>query len=220
METTVVFWVAKLKDSECILLARLSKIIAICYDFRSMDDGNKFNIGELIRKPVVIIIGVVLVLIILGMLLFGGSEETNPRAVELKNLINRHSATIDVADKYGKDVRSANLRSNLSQVNIILTANKSEIEEYYKEAFKSVKNVKATFAEKPAKELTEKLDEGIVDNNLDKVLQKVVNDELVEINSEMQEVRKNNSDKKKLIVLMDRLRLNVNDLLGKVNQPL
>lgn len=192
----------------------------VCYDFREMDDGNKFNLKDLIKKPAVIVGGVVVVLILLGTLIFGGGESVDPRAVEIKNLSNRHAAVIEVIDKYGKDVRSANLRSNLAQASIILTANKSEVDEYYKSSFAKLKEVKATFKEKPSEKIVAKLEDGIVDNNLDKVLQATVVGELEEISRQIVEVRQNNSEKKKLGALMDKLGVNIQTLRERVGQPL
>ncbi len=186
-----------------------------------MDNANKLNLQELIKKPAVMIGGAVVIVVVLLMLIFGrGGAVSDPKATELKNLSNRHGSTIKIIDKYAKEARSANLRSNLAQANIILTANKSEIDEYYKEAFSKLKDVKATFKEEPRESLTVKLEEGIVSNNLDKVLQSAVIGELEDIGSAMQSVKKNNPEKKKLDALMDKLNINIQTIIDRVNEPL
>lgn len=185
-----------------------------------MDNANKIDLRELIRKPAVMIGGAVLFLIIMATLIFGRGEAVDNKAVEVKNLVNMHGATIEVIEKYSKNVRSANLKANLSEANIILTANKSEIEDYYKEYFKNSKNVVATFKEKPKKEITDKLEEGIVSNNLDRVLQEVTNDQLDGIIEKLQAAKSNNPEKKKLGVMVDKLKINVQTILVKINEPL
>ena len=185
-----------------------------------MNSSNKFNIAEFIKKPQVIIGGVVLLLIIVLMLVFGRGGGQDPTALSIKNLSNRHAATIEFIDKYSNDVRSANLISNASQVTIILTADKSEIDDYYSEVYKGTKPIKATFKAKPRAEIIKKLDESSILNNLDSDLQKTIESELLAIQSDMQKIKKNNPDKKKLNTLMDKLILNTQTMRTRVGEPL
>ncbi len=184
------------------------------------NNDQKIDINELIRKPKVQIgAGVLLVMIIL-VAVFGRSEGQDPIALSIKNLTNRHEATVDLIDEYSKTVRSANLRSNLSQASIILTADKAEIDVYYKEAFKGAKPVKGATSVKIKKELKASLDESVILNNLDVDLQKAVSAELVGIKNDVAKVRAANPDKKKLQTLMDKVTLNTDTVIGRVEEPL
>jgi hypothetical protein len=186
----------------------------------NIQNNQKVDIAELIKKPKVQIgAGVLLVMIIL-VAVFGRSEGQDPIAVSIKNLGNRHSATIEMIDEYSKTIRSANLRSNLSQTSIILTADKAEIDAYYKEAFKGAKPVKASTSAKMKKDLKESLDQSAILNNLDADLQKAVRDELVGIKSDTAKVRAANPDKKKLQTLMDKITLNTDTVIGRIEEPL
>lgn len=185
-----------------------------------MDSSNKFDIKQFIKKPQVMIAGVVLVIIMVLIGIFGRGGGQDPVAVSIRNLSNRHAATIDLVENYINDVRSANYRSNSSQVTIILTADKSEIDDYYKEAFKGQKAVKTTFSSKLRKDLETELDKSLVLNNLDSDLQKAVAKELTSILQEAEKMRKANTDKKKMVALMDKVILNTQSMIQRNNEPL
>lgn len=185
-----------------------------------MNSSNKFNIAEFIKNPKVIIGAVVLMVIMVLVILFGGGDGQDPTMLSMKNLSNRHGATVEFIDKYSKNIRSANLTANTSQVTIILTADKSEIDEYYAEVYKGMKPVKATFKAKPRAEITEKLDKSVILNNLDSDLQETIKSELLAIQSDMQKIKKNNPDKKRLTALIDKLILNTQTMVTRVSQPL
>ncbi len=185
-----------------------------------MNSSSKFDIAEFIKKPKVIIAGVVLVVIVILVLLLGGSDGQDPTMLSMKNLSNRHEATVEFIDKYSKNIRSANLTSNSSQVTIILTADKSEIDDYYAEVYKGMKPVKATFKAKTRAEIKDKLDKSVILNNLDSDLQETIKSELLAIQSDMQKIKKNNPDKKRLVTLMDKLILNTQTMVTRVSQPL
>jgi hypothetical protein len=185
-----------------------------------MDSSKKFDIKEFVKKPQVIIGGVILIVIMLLVGLFGRGGGQDPAAVSIRNFSNRHAATVDVVDKYIGNVRSANYKANSSQVTIILTADKSEIDNYYKEAFKGKKPVKTTFGPKMRKDLKTKLDKSLLLNNLDSDLQSTMNDELVAIQTEAQKIKKANPDKKKLTALMDKIILNTQTVIARNNEPL
>lgn len=185
-----------------------------------MNSSNKFDIAEFIKKPQVIIASVALVVIVILILLLGGSDGQDPTMLSMKNLSNRHGATVEFIDKYSKKIRSANLTANASQVTIILTADKSEIDEYYAEVYKGMKPVKATFKAKARTEITDKLDKSVILNNLDSDLQETIKSELLAVQSDMQKIKKNNPEKKRLTALMDKLILNTQTMVTRISQPL
>lgn len=185
-----------------------------------MNSSNKFDITEFIKKPKVLIAGAVLFVLIIVLVLLSGGGGQDPTALSVKNLSNRHAATIEFIDKYSKNVRSANLIANISQVTIILTADKSEIDNYYTEVNKGKPPVKTTFKSKARAEIIERLDKSSILNNLDADLQETIESELLAIQTDMQKIKKNSSDKKRLTALMDKLILNTQTMRTRINEPL
>lgn len=177
-----------------------------------------FDIKEFIKKPAVVIVGVVVVIILLFSVFFGGGDGQDPTAKSVKNLSNRHEALITLIDGYSNGVKGATLKANLSQVSIILTADKNDIDAYYKTAFKSAKKVTASFSAKPSKELTQKLDQSKIANNLDSDIKTVVESELEAIGSAIEKLKKENPEKEKLNVLADKLILNTQTMLTRLEE--
>ncbi len=177
------------------------------------------EIKDFIKKPAAIIGGVILGIVLLFFIFFGRGGGQDPMAKSVKNLTNRHQALITVIDNYSGNIKSAKLKSNLSQVSIILTADKNDIDTYYSGLSKDVKkNVVATYKVKPTKDITSKLDEAKISNNLDSELRSSVISELEAIQSATQTIKKDNPDKPKLNVLLDKLILNTQTLLTRMNE--
>lgn len=179
---------------------------------------SSFGIKAFVKKPAVFIVGVIIILILIFSLLFGGGGGQDPTAKSVKNLSNRHQALISVIDSYSGDVRSANLKSNLSQVSIILTADKNDIDVYFSGLSKESKKVKSSFSARPRKEIVTKLDQAKISNNLDSELKSTVKDELQAIEDATQKVKKANATKAKLNALADKLVLNTQTMFTTVDQ--
>lgn len=85
---------------------------------------SSFDFKAFVKKPAVFIGGVAMLLILLFMTLFGRGGGEDPTAKSVRNLSNRHQALVSIIDGYSGGVKSASLKSNLSQVSIILVADK------------------------------------------------------------------------------------------------
>lgn len=177
-----------------------------------------FDIKEFVKKPAVIMVGVVLVLIILFSIFFGGGSGQDPTAKAVKDLSNRHQALVTLIDQYSSGVRSATLKSNLSQVSIILTADKNDVDIYSKSTTVNGKKVTASYSVKPAKELVSGLEKAKIANNLDSELKNTVRSELDSLNVATQKLKKDNPDKTKLVTLVDKLVLNNQTMLIRLSE--
>lgn len=177
-----------------------------------------FDIKEFIKKPAVIIVAVIIVLGILFSIFFGGGGGQDPTAKSVKNLSNRHQALITLIDQYSPGVKSATLKANLSQVSIILTADKNDVDAYSKSIAVKGKKVTTSYSSKPAKELIGKLDKAKIANNLDSEIKAVVRSELESLNTATQSLKKNNPDKEKLVALVDKLTLNNQTMLTRLGE--
>jgi hypothetical protein len=185
-----------------------------------MDSSKDSKFKQIIKKPAFLFGSILIVVIILLITLLGGGEGGDPTARDLKNLSNQHESTLALIDKYSREVRSAKLKANLSQVSIILTADKNDIEGYYAANFKDVKDVKASVSAKPEKELLDALDDAAILNNLDSSLKIAVAEELKALEVAMNKVRRENLEEKDLVSLMDKLILNTQTMSFRLNEGL
>lgn len=179
---------------------------------------DSFDIKKFIKKPAVIIVAAVLAIVLVFSLFFGGGDGQDPSAKASKNLSNRHQALVTLIDQYSSDVRSATLRANLSQVSIILTADKNEIDAYIKVASQPGKKITATFSIKPSKELIQRLDKAKIANNLDSEIKTVVESELNAIGSATEKMKRDFPGEVKLVALTDRLILNTQTMLTRLDE--
>lgn len=183
-----------------------------------MDSSAKSKIAEFMKKPVALIGGVALVLLVLVMVIFGGGDGQDPTAKSLRNLSNQYSATISLINGYSKDVKSAGLKSKLSEASIILTSNQNELNSYILSTSNGTKKVKTTVSDKPSEELVTKLDSAAILNNLDSELKSVVRGEIVSLQSSAQKIAKANPDKQKLIVLVQKFDLNTRTAVSRIDE--
>lgn len=179
---------------------------------------DSFDIKKFIKKPAVIIVAAVLAIVLVFSLFFGGGDGQDPSAKASKNLSNRHQALVTIIDQYSSGVRSATLKANLSQVSIILTADKNEIDAYIKATSQPGKKITATFSVKPSKELTQKLDKAKIANNLDSEIKTVVESELNAIGSATEKMKRDFPGEAKLVALTDRLILNTQTMLTRLDE--
>lgn len=179
---------------------------------------SSFDIKAIVKKPSVIAAAAVIVLILIFTMLFGGGDGQDPTAKSVKNLSNRHQALVSVIDTYSSGVKSASLKSNLSQVSIILVANKNDVDAYFAGLSKESKKVKSSFSAKPKKEITDRLDQAKISNNLDSELKNTVRSELEAIEDATQKLKKDNPDKVKLVALADKLVLNTQTMIIRVDE--
>lgn len=178
-----------------------------------------FDIKKFIKKPAVAIAGVVAILIIVFFVLFGRGGGQDPAAKSVKDLSNRHQALVGAIDSYSKDIKSASLKSNISQISIILTADKNDIDTYYSGFSKEIrKKVKASVKTKPTKEVLDSLEQAKISNNLDSELKSTIRSELEAIQSSVQRIKKSYPDKKELGALADKLILNTQTMLVRLDE--
>lgn len=187
-----------------------------------MGSSYKSSIAGFVKKPFVRIAGVIFFVILLFMIFFGRGGGQDPTAVAVKNLSNQHTALVDLIDDYSGEVRSATLRANLSQVSIILTADKNDIDSYYQTAFNASarKKTKSTVSTKPKKALIEQLDNSKLLNNLDSELESTVKSELDNILVAINKLKKENLDKQKLQTLSQKLILNTQTVSERVSEAI
>jgi hypothetical protein len=186
-----------------------------------MDSSNNSKLDglkNLLKKPAFMVGGAVVVLLLIFFTLFGGGGGQDPTAKGLRNLSNQHEATLNLIDSYSKDVRSDSLKSTLSQVSIILTADKNEIDLYYTEAYRLLKDVRPTVSAKPDKDLIKALDDAAILNNLDSALKTAVLSELRSLQGSIQELRRQNAEKKDLVALMQKVNLNTQTVLVRLEE--
>ncbi len=179
---------------------------------------DSFDIKKFIKKPAVIIVSAILVMVLIFSVVFGGGDGQDPSAKASKNLSNRHQALVTLIDQYSPGVRSATLKANLSQVSIILTADKNEIDAYIKATSQPGKKITATFSVKPSKELIQKLDKAKIANNLDSEIKTVVESELNAIGSATEKMKRDFPGEAKLVALADRLILNTQTMLIRLSE--
>ncbi|HRV75874.1 MAG: hypothetical protein H6799_00845 [Candidatus Nomurabacteria bacterium] len=179
---------------------------------------SSFDLSAFVKKPIVMIGGVIIILILLFMIFFGGGGGEDPTAKSVKNLSNQHQALVNLIDGYSRSVKSANLKSNISQVSIILIANKNDLDTYFSGLSKESRKVKSTVSTKPKKDLITRLDQAKISNNLDSEIKSVVLSELQLIENAIQKIKKENSNKASLSVLTDKLILNNQTIITRLNE--
>lgn len=175
--------------------------------------------AKFIKKPLVLVGGSVVFLILILILLLGRGGGQDPAIKSVKNLSNRHQSLISVIDSYSGGVKSGNFKSNLSQVSIILTADKNDVDAYLAGLIKNKKSkVVATVNVKPSKDVVARLDQAKISNNLDSELKSVVRSGLLEINSDIEAMKKSNAGEAGLTSLADKLILNTQTMLTTIDE--
>jgi hypothetical protein len=210
VEKTYWLRVAQLKESSFKMLS-FDMILL-------MDSSKDSRFKNIVKKPAFIIAGAVLVVVLLFMTLFGGGGGQDPTAKSLKNLSNQHEATLSLIDSYSRNVRSESLKSTLSQVSIILAADKNDIDVYYSQQYAALKDVKSSVSAKADKELTSALDDAAILNNLDSALKNAVNNELRLLQGSIEDIRSDNSKNEELVSLMQKLNLNTQTVLTRLGE--
>ena len=175
-----------------------------------MDSSNKSKIEEIIKMPITKIVGGAVILLLIFMMLFGGGGKSSADSLakSLKNLANQHKATETLVEEPAKNVKSGKLKANLSQILIILAADRNELNTYYADNIKTEKGVVSSISQEPDKKLKERLDTAKIQNNLNPELSRVLDEKLVELLNSIQKIKKEYPEDKKLMALMDKFILN------------
>ncbi len=174
-----------------------------------MDSSNKVKIEEIIKKPITKIVGVLVILLLIFTLFFGGGKSSaDSLAVSLKDLANQHQATELLVEEPASNVKSGKLKANLSQILLILAADRSELNTYYEENVQTEKGVASSVSQEPNEELKERIETAKIQNNLNSELSRVLQEQLSEIINSIQKIKKEYPEDKKLMGLMDKFILN------------
>jgi uncharacterized coiled-coil DUF342 family protein len=175
-----------------------------------MDSSNKVKIEEIIKKPITKIVGGLVILLLIFMLFFGGGGKSSADslAVSLKDLANQHQATELLVEEPASNVKSGKLKANLSQILLILAADRSELNTYYEENVQTEKGVASSVSQEPNEELKERIETAKIQNNLNPELSRVLQEQLSEIINSIQKIKKEYPEDKKLMGLMDKFILN------------
>jgi hypothetical protein len=164
-----------------------------------------------IKKRVLIGGGVSLVLLLLYMLFSGGSG-SNPVAGRIKGISNIYAVTIEISDKYGREVKNTSLKSANSELSTVFTSDRSSVDEYYQKYFAKEKNVSATFSSKPKKEVTETLEEALQSNNIDSALKARLEAYIGEASKQIASLMTENPDNIRLQELGARLTIDLKSM--------